>query len=316
MTPMTATTVSTTPYTPVQDFEVLATLARELAGATTIAALRTALAGRLKDLLPSADIAVLRATYGTWETVVGPEDAPEQVSRYLWTPLTTEGKVTGMLGIGAERPHTISGPLTEAATMLLRMTIQNLLTIETLRQDSVRDGLTGCFTRAHALDVLEGDLRRANRTGFPVSLMMLDVDRFKSINDQYGHVAGDAVLAAVSAQLHKRLRQSDVRCRVGGDEFLVILPDTSLEDALRVAESVRQGIEALPIPSLRGTVSVTASIGVATASCGSTIDVQGFIDRADLALYRAKHEGRNCVASGVAATHRRSTLRLAASKGA
>ena len=145
---------------------------------------------------------------------------------------------------------------------------------------------------------------------------MIDVDDFKAINDQYGHVAGDAVLSAVATQLHRMLRQSDVRCRIGGDEFLVILPDTQLEAATRVAESVRHAIEELEVPSARATVRLTASIGVASAACGAVIDVAGFIDRADVALYRAKQGGRNCVQACVTSSVRmqQSKLRLASTK--
>ena len=95
---------------------------------------------------------------------------------------------------------------------------------------------------------------------------MIDLDGFKAINDRYGHMPGDAVLSAVADQLHRMLRQSDVRCRLGGDEFLVILPDTPIDDAIRVAESVRSAIEALEIQSARGPIAITASIGVAASA--------------------------------------------------
>jgi diguanylate cyclase (GGDEF)-like protein len=182
----------------------------------------------------------------------------------------------------------------------------------------VRDGLTGCFTRAHGMEVLEGNLRRAARTGLPVSILMIDLDGFKRINDRYGHMPGDAVLSTVADQLHRMLRQSDVRCRLGGDEFLVILPDTPVEDALKVAESVRHAIAAIEIPSSRGPIALTASIGVAVSGGGMPrIDAPGFIDRADVALYRAKEEGRNTVQACSASTRRtKFSLRLATTRTA
>ena len=273
----------------------LVALAQELTAITSLQALRDAIATTMRPLLPSRDISVLRAAHGTWETAVGPLDGAERVHEYSWTPLVAEGKTIGMLGIGAPMVAGPAGKFAECATKMLAVAAQNLIAIENLRQDSVRDGLTGCFTRAHAMEVLEGNMRRANRTGFPVSILMIDIDDFKQINDSYGHVPGDAVLANVAEQLHAMLRQSDVRCRLGGDEFLIILPDTPLEDALRVGESVRHAIEALEIPSVRGTMKITASIGVATSVCGRTVDVSAFIDRADVALYRAKQAGRNAV---------------------
>jgi diguanylate cyclase (GGDEF)-like protein len=297
-----------------EELEVLLALARELATITSVAGLRDALAGPLQSLLPSHDVAVLRAANGAWEALSGPEDSAERLHQYSWTPLVADNKTIGMVGIGAPVAGGPTGRLAETIVTLLAGSIQQVIALENVRQDSVRDSLTGCFNRAHALDALEGNMRRANRTNFPVSVMMIDVDDFKRINDRYGHVPGDAVLAAVGEQLHTMLRQSDVRCRLGGDEFLVILPDTTHEDAMRVAESVRQAIEALMVPSVRGKVTVTASIGVATAACGAAIDVAAFIDRADVALYRAKQAGRNavqaCTTSALRA--RQSNLRLAA----
>ena len=273
----------------------LVSLTTELASVTTLDGLRDAVAGPLRSLLPSRDISVLRSAHGSWEVAVGPEDGPERIHQYSWTPLTADGKTVGMLGIGAPALPAQSRSYVECATTMLALTAQNLLAIENLRHASARDGLTGCFTRTHAMDVLEGNLRRASRTGLQVSILMIDLDGFKAINDGFGHVAGDAVLSEVAGQLHRMLRQSDVRCRLGGDEFLVILPDTPIADAMRVAESVRDAIEELEIRTVRGTVRTTASIGVAASMPGPRIDVAAFVDRADVALYRAKEQGRNCV---------------------
>lgn len=277
-----------------REYQILLAATAELAPVTTLEGLREAIGGALRRLLPGRHVSVLRAAHGMWEAVVGPEDAPDRVADYVWRPLIADGKTIGMLGLrGWENGE--SAELLQAVVTTLASTAQTVLTIDRLKQDIVRDGLTGCFNRAHAIEVLEGNLRRANRTGFPVSILMIDIDDFKQVNDRFGHVPGDVVLATVAGQLHGMLRQSDIRCRLGGDEFLVILPDTPIEDARRVAESIRSSIEQLVIPTVRGTLKVTASIGVAAAACGSTIDVPGFIDRADVALYRAKQAGRNCV---------------------
>jgi diguanylate cyclase (GGDEF)-like protein len=294
------------------DVDLLLALSGQLSGITSLAALADAIAGPLRPWLPSRDISVLRAAHGAWEAAVGPQDGPERIHQYRWTPLLGDGKTIGMLGVGAPAVGGPTGRVADAATALLVLAAQNLITIDNLRQDTVRDMLTGCFNRAHALDVLEGNLRRASRTGFPVSILMIDVDDFKRINDGYGHVPGDAVLTGVATLLHGMLRQSDVRCRLGGDEFLVILPDTPFEDALRVGESVRDAIEGLVIPSVRGPMKITASLGVAGAIPGAAIDVSAFIDRADVALYRAKQGGRNAVQGCAvsAARPRQASLRL------
>lgn len=297
------------------DFESLAALASALVGVATLDDLRKALSGPLALRLPSRDVSVLRAAHGTWEPVIGPADAPERIHQYSWTPLVAEGTTIGMLGIGARPLDAADGRLAEGAITLLSLAAQNALVIDNLKQHSVIDSLTGCFNRAHALEVLDAELRRSSRSGLPVSILMIDVDEFKRINDRYGHVPGDAVLTAVAGELHSMLRQSDGRCRLGGDEFLVILPDTMIEDAVRVAESIREAIEQLVVSTVRGKVRITTSIGVAAAG-GGPIDVPGFIDRADVALYRAKQAGRNCVQACASSSirTRQSRLRLAASR--
>ena len=299
------------------DFESLVAFASALTGVATLADLRKALSGSLAPRLPSRDIAVLRASHGTWEAVIGPADAADRIEQYSWTPLVAEGATIGMLGIGAPAVDAPAGRLADGAITLLGLAAQNALALENLKQHAVIDSLTGCFNRAHSLELLEAELRRADRSGLPVSILMIDVDDFKRINDRYGHVPGDAVLAAVAEQLHVMLRQSDGRCRLGGDEFLVILPDTSIDDAVRVAESIRETIEQLVVPTVRGKVHITTSIGVASAANGS-IDVPGFIDRADVALYRAKQAGRNCVQACASSRVRvqQSKLRLATSRTA
>jgi diguanylate cyclase (GGDEF)-like protein len=289
--------------------EALVELATELATVTTLDGLRQAIAGPLRALLPSRDISVLRAAHGTWEAAIGPEDGPERIHQYSWTPLAAEGKTVGMLGVGAPALPAQTTSYVECATTMLAMSAQNLLALESLRQASSRDALTGCFTRAHAMDLLEANLRRASRTGLQLSILMLDLDGFKAINDRFGHVPGDGLLAEVGSRLHRMLRQSDVRCRLGGDEFLVILPDTPIDDALRVAESVRDAIEGLEVRSVRGTIRATASIGVAASIPGDPIDVAAFIDRADVALYRAKQDGRNGVQACIR-SHSRSQGKL------
>jgi diguanylate cyclase (GGDEF)-like protein len=135
---------------------------------------------------------------------------------------------------------------------------------------------------------------------------MFDVDKFKSINDQHGHGGGDAVLAAIGKRLRELLRKSDIRCRYGGDEFLLVLPETGSEGAARVGEWVRGEIERLPISLADQQVAITASVGVATAQ--SVLEsVESLIDRADRALYQAKAAGRNCVRA--AGSSSRSNLR-------
>jgi diguanylate cyclase (GGDEF)-like protein len=165
--------------------------------------------------------------------------------------------------------------------------------IET-RENSLRDALTGCFNRAHAIETLKAELRRAQRARTPLSMIMFDVDKFKTVNDTYGHLAGDQLLAEVGKRLGELLRTSDVKCRYGGDEFLLILPDTPAAGSRQLAESLRREMSHIALPTAEGELTVTVSLGVVTA-VKDEMDAQALIARADKALYRAKHSGRNRV---------------------
>ena len=218
------------------------------------------------------------------------------VEGHLCLPLTAGGHPVGVLGIpesgrplSASRTHVL-----EMAGALLAISLRNAQMFHELREYSLRDGLTGCFNRAHALDVIDTELRRARRSQMPMSLIMFDLDHFKEINDRHGHLCGDAVLAAVGGKMCEVLRGSDLKCRYGGEEFLVLLPETPLEGAKRVADTLRREIADMPIGWKSETVSITASFGVSVAM-PAEIDTAALISRADAALYRAKDQGRNCV---------------------
>jgi len=185
-----------------------------------------------------------------------------------------------------------------AAAALIAIALRNVQLFGETRDHSVRDRLTGCFNREHCLETLDGELRRARRSGRPLSIVMFDIDDFKTINDELGHLRGDEILRAVGAQLTRVVRSTDVSCRYGGDEFLIILPDTHLLGSEHVAENLRREIATLAIAAAGERVlAVTASVGLAAAA-PVELDVAALIKRTDEALYRAKRAGRNrvCVA--------------------
>jgi two-component system cell cycle response regulator len=160
---------------------------------------------------------------------------------------------------------------------------------------STTDPVTGLRTRRYATEVLSIEWIRARRYQTPLAVMMADLDHFKHVNDKYGHPAGDAVLRGVSEVLRQSLRASDVSGRYGGEEILVILPQTELDGAMQVANRWRQAVEAATFraPDGRG-VGVTVSIGVAIFDPSHT-SAEDLVAAADEALYRAKHQGRNRV---------------------
>jgi diguanylate cyclase (GGDEF)-like protein len=211
-------------------------------------------------------------------------------------PLVVAGQAIGVLGV-SERTRAMTAStesVLTAAAALLAAAVRTVQLLTELRETAVLDSLTGCVNRAHFVQAMTAELRRTRRTESPLSLLMIDLDGFKQLNDRHGHLAGDAALAAFGRRTRELLRHSDVRCRYGGDEFLILLADTAITGALHVAEVLRREIAALDLRPSGDPVTITASVGVATAIPGE-IDPTLCIERADRALYAAKRAGGNRV---------------------
>jgi len=162
-----------------------------------------------------------------------------------------------------------------------------------LRSHMSRDSLTGLYNHTNIKELLNQELARAMRTDTPLSFVMLDIDHFKTINDNYGHATGDRVIKTLARMLVKRLRKIDLVGRYGGEEFAVILPDTELKAAKRVIDELRQNFENLPFDYENQTFMITFSAGIAAYPDSNNFNI--LMDRADQALYRAKQQGRNLV---------------------
>ncbi len=306
------------------ELEELVNIGRSLAEVLDLDALREALWRHLPLLTQSRQVWLLLRDGDRWTPLLGvarrpgepaangeldavaariaSQDAAEtrlrgvEVAGYIGFPLVFGGRVIGVLGVvqGARPLDESERRRLAAAAPLVAIAVKNAQLFVGLRDVTIHDSLTGCFTRRHALALLDTELRRAERSGLPLSVLMLDIDHFKAVNDRYGHLAGDAVLRAVGRQLRETLRASDIPCRYGGEEFLVVLPDTPPGGAARLAESLRQAFEQTPIRWEREHFTVTASVGVAAARTGER-SPETLLARADRALYEAKQAGRNCV---------------------
>ena len=179
-----------------------------------------------------------------------------------------------------------------AGRRILDLQTELLRTREALREQATHDGLTGLLNRTSILEELDEELARSARNGSAVSVLMVDLDRFKSINDTHGHLAGDAVLREAARRLKTAARRYDSVGRYGGEEFLVVLPGCDFEDACAQAERLRDSIAAAPFLAPSQLLNVTASLGVACSrDCPPEVLVRG----ADDALYQAKAAGRNRV---------------------
>ncbi len=163
---------------------------------------------------------------------------------------------------------------------------------EQMRHFAERDGLTGLWNRRIIIDRLRREVDRSLRSGTSVSIILADLDRFKSVNDTFGHPGGDAVLRWIGKILMRSVRSYDWVGRYGGEEFLIILPGATLDHARARADELRKSIESARIPGMKGAIQVTASFG---AVAGLAQDYESLLRAADDALYRAKHLGRNCV---------------------
>tara|TARA_R110002096_G_scaffold85323_8_gene196362 strand:+ start:1316 stop:2815 length:1500 start_codon:yes stop_codon:yes gene_type:complete len=230
------------------------------------------------------------------------------VRNYVCVPVAAQGEIVGLLHLhveGADGPQTFDDHPIEHASLLrlvsvtadsLGLSIVSLKLREALESQSVRDPLTGLYNRRHMEESLDREFARVHRTHSSLGVIMLDLDHFKRLNDEYGHDAGDFVLRETAQRLRDALRGSDIACRYGGEEFVLILPDASPAEVLKKAESIRLAIgdqsflyQSKPLPD------ISASLGIASL-CDGYEDTDEMLRAADGALYAAKRSGRNKVA--------------------
>lgn len=217
----------------------------------------------------------------------------------LCVPLMAHGQTLGLLHLESEQASILLSErqqlLAESAAEDLSLALANLKLRETLRHQSIRDPLTGLFNRRYFDETFERELQRAVRNQSALSIIMIDIDFFKRFNDSLGHQAGDVLLHELGIFFKKHIRAADLACRFGGEEFVLLLPETSLGMGVELADGLREGVSELRVP-FRGELlePVTISMGVA-AYPDHGMDVEALLTLADTALYRAKQGGRNCV---------------------
>ena len=210
-------------------------------------------------------------------------------------PLVSFGQTLGVLVLDTTRPGAFNAndtqPL-ESVADICATAIQNAYYVERVKQLAYLDGLTGIFNRRFFELRIAEEIERAQRFGTGMAVVMVDIDQFKRLNDEFGHLLGDEVLRQVSSIFHQQLRKIDVLCRYGGEEFAILLSQTNAVHALGVAEKLRKTVEAWQFPGVPR--SVTISAGTANyAEHGSTRDE--LVKAADAGLYAAKQAGRNRV---------------------
>ncbi len=185
-----------------------------------------------------------------------------------------------------------------AGRRILDLQQQLLAAREALREQATHDGLTGLLNRGAILETLDKELARASREGHPLSVLMVDLDRFKQVNDTYGHAAGDAVLSEAARRMREATRTYDSAGRYGGEEFLIVLPGCDGPSAAVQAERVRGMFASTAFVAGQRPLTITGSIGVSSRTHPREMDADALLREADLALYGAKADGRNRVLMG------------------
>jgi diguanylate cyclase (GGDEF)-like protein len=227
----------------------------------------------------------------------------------LCIPLAAQGETLGLLHIifshewlslspdARDRQKRHKQQLAIAVAENIALSLANFKLRDSLYIQSIHDYLTGLYNRRYMAELLEKELHRMARKKQPAGIIIIDIDLFKGINDRYGHEAGDLVLREFSLFLRKNIREEDFACRYGGDEFVIILPETTLENARQRAEQLRAGVKHLSVQFREHKLDmVTLSLGVAVYP-NHGLTAETVLRTADAALYRAKAEGRDRVVS-------------------
>jgi diguanylate cyclase (GGDEF)-like protein len=286
------------------DLATVVRLATELSEALDVEVLRRTLREELPEITGTDDFWVI-AQLKEWTVLVGdpgdvagplPVSLIDQPKAWECFPLGKGGKSSGLLGVRQPAaPFTpVQRELLETVATLIGVSVKNMRRFSLARDLSMIDWLTRCLTRWYGVDALSREMRRQRRSRHTLCVAMLDLDHFKAINDSHGHHAGDRVLVAVGRAMKESLRVSDIACRYGGDEFLLILPETSLAGAVRAIENLRSRIDkAVDFPAEQ--IRMTTSVGITEVHTDEE-DANEVIRRADMAMYEAKRAGRNRVA--------------------
>jgi diguanylate cyclase (GGDEF)-like protein len=212
----------------------------------------------------------------------------------LTVPLLVDNRVIGVMSV---QSTAVSAYDRHQLALLATIAQQVAVAVESARHYELAtfDSLTRFYTRDYFFKRLEDEYARAKRYETPFALLMLDLDGFKQINDEHGHLAGDGYLRAVGDVVRQALREADSACRYGGDEFCILLPETDLLGGRVIAERIRRAIADLSVAPDGESVRTTVSIGIVAYPAHDVGDLESLLRNADAALYRAKHRGRDCV---------------------
>ena len=220
----------------------------------------------------------------------------KSIGSVVLLPLLYEKELMGILALFSEETNAFSPLQIDLLKVLgnqASISMVNARFHAEIERLAVTDGLTGLFNHRHFQERLSQEFSRLERFSEPISLLLIDIDYFKKVNDTYGHPVGDAVLKGVAEKIRKTVRTIDIPARYGGEEFAVILLNTDAKGAMNMAERLRKTVMNTEFSSEQKTFHVTISIGISTYAEGIKEGREEFIERADKSLYHAKRNGRN-----------------------
>ena len=270
---------------------------------------------------------VVQNTIKTFSFITGERINPEQITKRLamrqfesrWKgtsdgrlkshislPLINEGKVLGCASLNSTLTNAFDAQALQFFSLItyqMASSMTHSQVISSMKDMAIYDTLTHLYNRRHLDQVLEEEFRNSKLSKQPVSIIMVDIDHFKPINDHYGHDEGDRALIHIASILKGSVRNYDIVSRFGGEEFLVILPKTMMKDAVVIAERIRRSVETTPLSVGDEKVYLTISLGVAAIPAIWPDSKEEFIKCADIALYEAKDKGRNRVCFYVPTQH-------------
>ncbi len=262
---------------------------------------------------------VVQNTIKTFSFITGERIDPEQITKRLamrrfesrWKgtsdgrlkshislPLINDGKVLGCASLSSDHTNAFDAQALQFFSLITYQMISSMnrsQVISSMKDMAIYDTLTHLYNRRQLDHVLEEEFRNSSLKKQPLSIIMIDIDHFKAINDRYGHDEGDRALIHVGSLLKASLRDYDIVARFGGEEFLVVLPRTIMKDAVVIAERIRRSVEATPLSAGDEKIHLTVSLGIAAIPAIWPDSKEEFIKCADTALYEAKDKGRNRV---------------------
>jgi diguanylate cyclase (GGDEF)-like protein len=230
-------------------------------------------------------------------------DPKAALKSYLTLPLTVEGEILGCISLNSDQPNAFDAQDLQFFSVIgyqMAATLRHFQRFSSVKNMAIYDTLTGLHNRRYFEERLEGETQKCFGSNIPLTLVMVDIDFFKKVNDTFGHTEGDQVLCKVASLMKASVRKKDTVARYGGEEFILILPETRLEESFVIAERIRRLVENTLFDVGRAQINLTLSMGISNFPSHRVNSKEELTEMADHALYDAKRGGRNrvCIFTG------------------